>query len=125
MIHSVIISIYAKNIFTEKRRRSGSGPGERNSCHQQIQGGNLMPNTDLAWEETAYFQVGDNPGRKEPTTGKANFTNVFRHIHEKGYAGIICMEHGNSRPGKEGELALREAYAAVDNFCRTFSLFQG
>ena len=26
------------------------------------------------------------------------------------------MEHGNSQPGKEGEVALIEAYAAVDNF---------
>jgi hydroxypyruvate isomerase len=84
--------------------------------HQQIQVGNLIPNIDLAWEEIAYFQVGDNPGRKEPTTGEINYTNVFRHIHEKGYTGIIGMEHGNSLPGKEGELALIEAYATVDNF---------
>ena len=84
--------------------------------HQQIQAGNLIPNIDLAWDEIAYFQVGDNPGRKEPTTGEINYTNVFRHIHEKGYTGIIGMEHGLSIKGKEGELALIEAYAAVDNF---------
>ena len=71
---------------------------------------------DLAWEEIAYFQVGDNPGRKEPTTGEINYTNVFRHPHKKGYTGIIGMEHGNSKKGKEGELALIEAYATVDNF---------
>jgi hydroxypyruvate isomerase len=84
--------------------------------HQQIQEGNLIPNIDLAWEEIAYFQVGDNPGRKEPTTGEINYRNVFRHIHGKGYTGIIGMEHGNSKPGKEGELALIEAYAEVDSF---------
>jgi hydroxypyruvate isomerase len=84
--------------------------------HQQIQEGNLIPNIDLAWEEIAYFQIGDNPGRKEPTTGEINYTNVFRHIHDKGYNGILGMEHGNSKPGKEGELALIEAYATVDNF---------
>jgi hydroxypyruvate isomerase len=84
--------------------------------HQQIQEGNLIPNIDLAWDEIAYFQVGDNPGRKEPTTGEINYTNVFRHIHEKGYTGIIGMEHGNSKPGKEGELAVIEAYAEVDQF---------
>lgn len=82
--------------------------------HQQVQEGNLIPNIDLAWEEIGYFQVGDNPGRKEPTTGEINYANVFRHIHEKGYAGIIGMEHGNSTPGKEGEMALIEAYARVD-----------
>jgi len=84
--------------------------------HQQIQEGNLIPNIDLAWEEIAYFQVGDNPGRKEPTTGEINYRNVFKHIHDKGYTGIIGMEHGLSKKGKEGELALIEAYATVDDF---------
>ncbi len=84
--------------------------------HQQIHEGNLIPNMDLAWEEIAYFQVGDNPGRKEPTTGEINYLNVFKHIHEKGYTGIVGMEHGNSIGGKEGEEALIKAYASVDNF---------
>ncbi|MCP4314379.1 MAG: TIM barrel protein [Bacteroidetes bacterium] len=84
--------------------------------HQQIHEGNLIPNMDLAWEEIAYFQVGDNPGRKEPTTGEINYKNVFKHIHEKGYTGIVGMEHGNSMGGKEGELAVIEAYASVDQF---------
>ncbi len=84
--------------------------------HQQIQDGNLIPNMDKAWEEIAYFQVGDNPGRKEPTTGEINYTNVFKHIYQKGYSGIVGMEHGNSKPGKEGELAVIEAYASVDKF---------
>lgn len=84
--------------------------------HQQIQEGNLIPNMDDAWEEIAYFQVGDNPGRKEPTTGEINYLNVFRHIHEKGYEGIVGMEHGNSIQGKEGEEALIKAYTSVDSF---------
>ncbi|MFC2113327.1 hydroxypyruvate isomerase family protein [Bacteroidota bacterium] len=84
--------------------------------HQQIQEGNLIPNIDLAWDEIAYFQVGDNPGRKEPTTGEINYTNVFRHIHDKGFTGIVGMEHGNSKPGKEGEQDLIDAYVTVDSF---------
>jgi hydroxypyruvate isomerase len=84
--------------------------------HQQIQEGNLIPNMDMAWDEIAYFQVGDNPGRNEPTTGEINYLNVFRHIHEKGFNGIVGMEHGNSVKGKEGETALIEAYGQVDNF---------
>jgi hydroxypyruvate isomerase len=84
--------------------------------HQQITEGNLIPNMDLAWEEIGYFQIGDNPGRKEPTTGEINFRNVFKHISEKGYQGILGMEHGNSKPGKEGELAVIQAYRASDDF---------
>ena len=49
--------------------------------HQQISEGNIIPNIDKAWEEIAYFQIGDNPGRKEPTTGEINYTNVFKYIY--------------------------------------------
>jgi hydroxypyruvate isomerase len=82
--------------------------------HQQITEGNLIPNMDLAWNEIGYFQIGDNPGRREPTTGEINYANVFRHIKSKGFQGILGMEHGNSRPGKEGEQAVIAAYRACD-----------
>ena len=84
--------------------------------HQQIQIGNLIHNIDRAWDETAYIQVGDVPGRKEPTTGEINYKNVFQHLYKKGYQGIVGMEHGISRPGKEGEQRLIEAYREVDDF---------
>ncbi len=84
--------------------------------HSQIQHGNLIPNIDAAWDETAYFQIGDNPGRNEPTTGEINYQNIFRHLHAKGYKGILGMEHGNSRPEKEGEMAVINAYKKVDGF---------
>lgn len=84
--------------------------------HQQVHEGNLIPNIDGAWEEIAYFQVGDNPGRKEPTTGEINYKNVFKHIYDKEFEGIVGMEHGNAIPGKEGEKALIEAYINVDDF---------
>ena len=82
--------------------------------HQQIAEGNLIPNMDRAWSEIAYFQVGDNPGRNEPTTGEINYKNVFAHIHRKQFTGIIGMEHGNHRPGKDGERAVIDAYRACD-----------
>ena len=82
--------------------------------HQQIQEGNIIPNIDRAWEEIAYFQVGDNPGRNEPTTGEINYANVFKHLAKKGYEGIIGMEHGNSIAGAEGERRVIEAYRQVD-----------
>ena len=82
--------------------------------HQQIQEGNLIPNIDAAWDEIGYFQIGDNPGRKEPTTGEINYPKVLAHIHEKGFTGVYGMEHGNSREGKDGEEAVLEAYRKVD-----------
>ena len=84
--------------------------------HQQVTEGNLIPNMDMAWEEIAYFQVGDNPGRKEPTTGEINYKNIFKHIYNKDYKGVIGMEHGNSKRGPEGEMAVIEAYRTCDDF---------
>jgi hydroxypyruvate isomerase len=84
--------------------------------HQQITEGNLIPNIDRAWDEIPYFQIGDNPGRNEPTTGEINYRNVFRHIHARGYTGVMGMEHGNSKPGREGEVALIKAYVESDSF---------
>ncbi|MDX2031387.1 MAG: TIM barrel protein [Blastocatellia bacterium] len=85
--------------------------------HQQITEGNIIPNIDLAWDEVAYFQSGDNPGRKEPTTGEMNYRNIFKHIHAKGFKGVLGMEHGvKDSKTKEGEMACIEAYAWCDNF---------
>lgn len=82
--------------------------------HQQIQEGNLLPNIEKCWDEIAYFQIGDNPGRKEPTTGEINYKNIFKYIHSRGFEGVLGMEHGNSLPGKEGEQAVIDAYRSVD-----------
>ncbi|MCH2138092.1 MAG: TIM barrel protein [Phycisphaerales bacterium] len=82
--------------------------------HQQASEGNLIENIDRIWDWMPYVQVGDNPGRKEPGTGEIHYANVFKHLHQRGYTGIVGMEHGKSRGGKDGEIALIEAYRAVD-----------
>jgi hydroxypyruvate isomerase len=84
--------------------------------HQQIQEGNLIPNIEACWDEIAYFQMGDNPGRNEPTSGEINFKNVFKFIHSRGYSGILGMEHGNSIEGKAGEERVIAAYKESDDF---------
>jgi hydroxypyruvate isomerase len=84
--------------------------------HQQITEGNLIPNIDRSWNEIGAFHIGDNPGRREPTTGEINYKNVFKHIYNKGYDGVLCAEHGKSKQGKEGEIAFIKAYREVDSF---------
>lgn len=84
--------------------------------HQQKNEGNLINLMNQCWSEIAYIQVGDNPGRREPTTGEINYKNVFKWLHHKGYKGIVGMEHGMSQSGKEGEIKLVNAYREVDNF---------
>jgi hydroxypyruvate isomerase len=84
--------------------------------HMQKTEGHLLVNIDRCWEEIAYIQIGDNPGRKEPTTGEINYKNIFKHLHEKGYKGVMGMEHGNSVEGLAGEKRVIQAYREVDNF---------
>jgi hydroxypyruvate isomerase len=76
----------------------------------------LIPNIEKCWDEIAYFQIGDNPGRNEPTSGEINYKNVFKYIHEKGFTGVMGMEHGNSQKGKEGEERVIQAYLESDSF---------
>jgi hydroxypyruvate isomerase len=88
--------------------------------HMQRNEGHLIPNIDAAWDEIAYFQIGDVPGRKEPGTGETNYQNVFKHIHarmqEAGRDFVLGMEHGNSIEGAEGERKVIEAYVRADDF---------
>jgi len=84
--------------------------------HQQVTEGNLLTNMEAAWNEIAAFHLGDCPRRKEPTTGEINYRNIFRWLHGKGFAGVLGMEHGKSRPGKDGERAVINAYRACDAF---------
>ncbi|MDR6944533.1 hydroxypyruvate isomerase family protein [Mucilaginibacter pocheonensis] len=84
--------------------------------HVQRNQGNIIPTLDMVYDEIGYYQIGDNPGRNEPGTGEVNYKNIFKHIYNKGYKGILGMEHGNAGKGKEGELALIKAYREADSF---------
>lgn len=84
--------------------------------HLQVTEGNLIDNMNRSWDDIAYIQLGDNPGRAEPGTGEVNYRNVFKHIQSRGFTGILGMEHGNSKGGsKEGERSLINAYLAADS----------
>ncbi|MEI4508424.1 TIM barrel protein [Sphingopyxis sp. CCNWLW253] len=82
--------------------------------HEQIQAGNLINTLDSCWNEIAYVQFGDNPGRKEPGSGEINYRNIVRWLRARNFAGVIGMEHGNSVEGRAGEERLIAAYRAID-----------
>ena len=84
--------------------------------HQQISEGNVINHIRKYWDWIGYFQVGDVPGRKEPGTGEVNWRNVFKAIHEKGFKGILGMEHGLSVPGEAGLKKCFEEYRKADQF---------
>lgn len=84
--------------------------------HMQRNEGDIIHNIDLTYNEIGYFQIGNNPGRNEPTTGEMDYKGIFKHIYNKGYKGMLGMEHGISQPGVAGEAGLIKAYRDSDNF---------
>lgn len=84
--------------------------------HLQVTQGNLIRDFLQYYDLIGYIQTGDVPGRKEPGTGEVNYRNVFKAIYDKGYRGIIGMEHGWSEKGMEGFLKCAEAYRQADAF---------
>ncbi|GHC66879.1 TIM barrel protein [Roseibacillus persicicus] len=81
--------------------------------HQQQTGGDLIKNTNDCWEEIAYIQYGDVPGRKQPGTGEINYANVTKHIRDKGYRGVFGLEHGISGTAADLVKSYREIDAAL------------
>ena len=82
--------------------------------HQQITEGHLIRNMEMCWDYIGSIHIGDNPGRNEPTTGEINYKNIFRYLYDRKYNEVLSCEHGQSKPGKEGELAIIKAYREVD-----------
>ncbi|MEL7045273.1 MAG: TIM barrel protein [Pseudomonadota bacterium] len=82
--------------------------------HAQIETGGIIEHMDAAWDSIDYIQIADAPGRNEPGTGEMNYERILRHLKDKGYAGTVGIEHGNSKPGIEGELETLRALRRVN-----------
>lgn len=82
--------------------------------HEGQIGNELIPNAKKTWGQVAYVQYGDVPGRKEPGTGKLDYTAVTRWVYQQGFTGVIGMEHGTSKKGQEGLDKLVAAYRGID-----------
>jgi hydroxypyruvate isomerase len=73
------------------------------TSHVQVMDGDLLANLDAVWDEIAMVQLADNPGRLEPGTGEINFANILRALKERGYKGLVELEHGWSEPTRACE----------------------
>ncbi|MSP89309.1 MAG: hypothetical protein EXQ92_10960 [Alphaproteobacteria bacterium] len=78
--------------------------------HVQVMDGDVINNLARTWDAIAAIQVSDNPGRTEPGTGELNYPNILRFIKQRGYRGLIGLEHVMARPGRSGE---RQALALL------------
>jgi hydroxypyruvate isomerase len=82
----------------------------------QMESGNMIENIDRTWDEIVCFQIADVPGRVEPTRGEMNYQTILKHIHSKGFTGLVEMEHTVSNPGLAGERAVLEIYDQLNQF---------
>ena len=77
-------------------------------------GDKLIKNAEKVWDQVSYVQFGDSPGRKEPGTGKLDLGAVTKWLRNKGYTGVIGMEHGVKGKGEQGLKDLITAYRKID-----------
>ncbi len=64
------------------------------TSHIQIMDGDLFANLAGVCDEVALIQLADNPGRLQPGTGEINFENLLRLVKQRGYTGLVELEHG-------------------------------
>lgn len=75
------------------------------TSHVQIMDGDLLHHLDMAWPYLRAVQLADNPGRAEPGSGEIHFKTLLRWLAERGYTGLVELEHGWTLPGADAEQA--------------------
>lgn len=84
------------------------------TSHVQIMDGDVIENLHATWSAIEIIQLADNPGRGEPGSGELNFDNILRAIRGRGYAGLIELEHGWIKPGRDAEQRAIETIRRMD-----------
>jgi hydroxypyruvate isomerase len=60
--------------------------------HMQLNEGNLCGNISAFIDQIGHVHVADAPGRHEPGTGEINYSHIFAHLEQSGYAGCVGYE---------------------------------
>lgn len=84
------------------------------TSHVQIMDGDLLYHLDQTWDAVEIVQLADNPGRLEPGTGEINFESVLRLLAQRGYRGLVELEHGWQQPGADSERRGLETLRRLD-----------
>ncbi len=84
------------------------------TSHVQTMDGDLLHHLEQAWDLVEVVQLADNPGRAEPGSGEINFESLLRCLHQRGYQGLVELEHGWAVPGIESERRGLERLRALD-----------
>ena len=60
--------------------------------HEQRGLGNLIEKLDKNIGEVGLIHIADVPGRHEPGTGEVNYGNIYKHLAQLQYTGMVAME---------------------------------
>lgn len=83
--------------------------------HIQARGGDVIQKLHDCWDAIAAIQIADNPGRTEAGTGELNWVNIFNVLHDKGYQGLIELEHEVADKSINGELSVISHLKEIDS----------
>ena len=73
------------------------------TAHIQAMDGNLIAHLEATWDAIAIVQLADTPGRLEPGTGEVDFAGVLGVLKRRGFRGLVELEFGWSKPGRDAE----------------------
>jgi hydroxypyruvate isomerase len=62
------------------------------------------------FDQIGSLQIADHPGRMEPGTGSLDYASILRDLRNRGFDGIIGMEHGCAADARQ----VVETYRALE-----------
>ena len=83
-------------------------------AHVAAMDGQVLTNLAACWDAIGVIQAAESPGRFELGSGELNWPNILRFIRDRGYTGMIELEHVNRQPGLAGERAMLDRLRAID-----------
>lgn len=83
-------------------------------AHVHPMDGEVLANLERCWDRVGVIQVADIPGRYELGSGELNWANILRFVRDRGYTGLVELEHVVSKPGIEGERMVLDRLRAID-----------
>lgn len=73
------------------------------TAHVQIMDGDVLNNLDRVWDAVEVIQIANAPGRVEPEAGELAMRPILQRLVERGYTGLVELEHVWSAAGRECE----------------------
>jgi len=71
--------------------------------HIQMTEPSVLTGLDRCWDAIAAVQAADCPGRSEVGSGEMNYVNILRFLRDRGYQGLVGLEHNLATPGRASE----------------------